>query len=349
MREPREPVPLAQRKTDHLKWGLSPEAVMTRTNGLERFEFRHEALPEMALDDVDTHVTFLGRPLKVPLLISSMTGGTEEARAINENLARAASAVGAAMAVGSQRIMLRDPSSRPSFSVVREVASDLLLFGNLGAQQVTREFGDDDVRNVVEAIGADGLFLHLNPLQEAIQMEGNTDFRGVLGRIGQLAQSLPFPLLVKEVGCGMTSETAVALARQGVAAIDVSGAGGTSWARIEGLRAQDPGRRRLGSVFGEWGISTADSLRDCRRALPRLPLIASGGIRNGLEAAKALALGATLVATAGFLLGPASDSAESVIAALEMFVMELRIAMFASGARDVNALRSGKRLRVVRR
>lgn len=349
MREPTESAPSAQRKTDHLKWGQSPEATMTRSNGLDEFELRHEALPEMHLDEVDTGVTFLGHDLKVPLLISSMTGGTAEARRINENLARAADKVGAAMAVGSQRIMLHDPSCRPSFAVARDVAPDLLLFGNLGAQQVTGEFDDADAREAVERIGADGLFLHLNPLQEAIQMEGNADFRGILNRIGQLAERLPFPVLVKEVGCGMTSETAMALARQGVAAIDVSGAGGTSWARIEGLRASDPRRARLGSVFGEWGISTADSLKDCRRALPTLPLIASGGIRNGLEAAKALALGANLVATAGLLLGPASDSADKVIEALELFILELRVALFVSGARDIVQLQTGKRLRRVRR
>lgn len=322
---------------------------MRRSTGLERFRFQHQALPELNLREVDPGVDFLGWHLRVPLLISSMTGGTAEARTINENLARAAQAGGAAMAVGSQRIAIHDPSCWDSFRVVREAAPEIALFGNIGAVQLNYGLGPADVRELVQGLGADGIFLHLNPLQEAIQEEGDTDFRGLLDKIGQVTRSVSFPVLVKEVGAGIDVALAVSLARQGVAAIDVSGAGGTSWARIEGLRAGDPRRQRLGTIFRDWGIPTAESLIACRARLPDYPLIASGGIRNGLEVAKALALGANLVGIAGPLLKAARESADAVVQLLESLSLELRVAMFASGAGDVQTLRRDDRLQPVLR
>lgn len=339
---------LRRRKEEHLRWAVTPEASMRRPNGLERWELVHRALPEMNLEDVDTRVTFLGKSLQVPLIIASMTGGTAEATHINRNLARAAEAVGAAMAVGSQRIMLDDAAAAASFTVVRNTAPHIVLYGNLGAAQLNDGVGPADVQRACEVLGANGMFLHLNALQEAIQAEGNTDFSHLVDRIGVVVRAVPFPILVKEVGCGIDRDSARALAAAGVAAIDVSGAGGTSWARIEGLRATDPRRARMGAVFGEWGTPTAVALQDCRRALPAYPLIASGGIRNGLEAAKALALGANMVALAGPLLKAAQKSADEAIAALDTLTAELRVAMFVSGARDVASLTT-RQLRRVRR
>ena len=311
---------------------------MRRPNGFERWELAPRALPEMDLRDVDTRVTFLGHRLNVPIIIASMTGGTAEATHINRNLARAAQALGAAMAVGSQRIMLENSRMTKSFTCIRDIAPKMLVYGNLGAAQLNEGFNAADVQRACEAMGADGMFLHLNALQEAIQAEGNTNFGHLVDQIGAVVREVPFPILVKEVGCGIDAHSARALASVGVAAIDVSGAGGTSWARIEGLRATDPRRARMGAVFGEWGTPTAVALRDCRRALPVHPLIASGGIRNGLEAAKALAMGANMVALAGPLLKAAQQSADAVIAALDALMAELRVAMFASGARDVASL-----------
>lgn len=197
---------------------------------------------------------------------------------------------------------------------------------------------------MAEAIGADGIFLHCNPLQEAIQPEGNTNFSGLLDKIGMVARDLRVPLLIKEVGCGIAPDLAQALAERQVRAIDVSGAGGTSWAQIEGLRSSDPHRQRLAQVFSNWGISTADSLRLCHERVPHLPLIASGGIRNGIDAAKALALGADLVALAHPLLEPASHSTQAVIETLTQFIDELRVAMFLVGAARPGDLKNPARI-----
>ena len=322
---------------------------MRQSTGLEGFRFQHQALPDLNLSEVNPQVDFLGWHLRVPILISSMTGGTDEALRINANLARAAQVVGVAMAVGSQRVAIQDPSCWDSFRVVREAAPDIVLFGNLGAVQLNYGLGPADVRELVQGLGADGVFLHLNPLQEAIQEEGDTNFRGLLNKIGEVTRSVTFPVLVKEVGAGINPALAVKLARQGVAAIDVSGAGGTSWAQIEGLRASASGRKRLGTVFRDWGIPTVDALLACRRRLPEYPLIASGGIRNGLEVAKALGLGADLVGMAGPLLKAARESVNAVVELLESLSWELRIAMFASGAGDVGALRRDGRLQPILR
>jgi isopentenyl-diphosphate delta-isomerase len=340
---------IVDRKHEHLHWAMSSLARMRKANGFERFAFEHQALPELSLEDVDVGVTFLGRRLRAPLLISSMTGGTAISQLINERLAAAAQATGVAMAVGSQRIALEVPDTWGSFQVVRDVAPDVLLFGNIGAVQLNYGLTAADCRWLVENLGADGLFLHLNPLQEALQAEGNTNFRGLTDKIHEVCRSVPFPVLVKEVGAGIAPNVAMDLAQAGVAAIDVSGAGGTSWAGIEGLRAHDARRRSLGSLFRDWGLPTAEALVACRARLPDFPLIASGGIEDGIQVAKALALGADLVGVAGLLLPFAQDSTEAVVERLNELVSELRIAMFAVGARDVASLRAGDRLRAVSR
>jgi isopentenyl-diphosphate delta-isomerase len=309
-----------------------------RTTGLERVELAYVALPELDLDAVDTATSFLGRELAAPLLIGAMTGGTQLSGRINENLAIAAQATGVGLMLGSQRVMLDEPDAAASFAVRRH-APDVLLLGNLGVAQLERH-GAAGVRAAVERVEADGLALHTNPLQEAIQPGGDTDFRSVLDRIAETAAEVPFPLLLKEVGHGIGAEVAQAAVAAGVAAIDVAGAGGTSWARVEEFV-------RYGELrhpdLADWGIPTADALTSVRARLPDVPLVASGGIRTGLDAAKALALGADAVAVALPLLRPAIESAEAAVAWIEDFVWQLRRALYCSGSADLAALRAALR------
>jgi isopentenyl-diphosphate delta-isomerase len=341
-----------QRKSEHLDICLHKDVRSALTNGLERYAFVHQALPEMALADVDTKTAFLGRPLRAPLLISSMTGGTPAAREINLRLAAAAQALGLAMGLGSQRAGIEDPALMDTYCV-RAVAPDIALFGNLGAVQLVRAgaggipYGVDECRRAVESVGADALILHLNPLQEALQRGGDTDFCGLLGRIEQLCRTLGMPVIVKEVGWGLSAHVARKLTEAGVAALDVAGAGGTSWSEVERHRsaaAGDVGSTgpglSLAEPFVDWGIPTAEALVQARAACPELPLIASGGIRDGVEGAKCLALGADLVGMAGALLPAADAGAEALLAALTVVLQQLRIAMFCCGARAVAGLRS---------
>ena len=329
-----------QRKMDHIDIALTKRVTMEQSAGFDDFDLMHQALPEIDLADVSLHAVFLGHSLSAPILVSSMTGGTERSYGINLHLAEAVRELGLAMAVGSQRIMVEDPLTRSSFAVAREVAPNIPLYGNLGAVQLNYGMGVDAFQQAAEAIRADGMFLHLNPLQEAIQFEGNTNFSQLLDKIQTLSGQLSVPLLAKEVGSGITPEVAVALAERHVKGIDVSGAGGTSWAQIEGMRTTDPGRKRLAEIFANWGIPTAKSLLLCRAHLPGFPLIASGGIRNGLEAAKALALGADLVGLAYPLLEPATRSTDAVIEVLKQFILEVRMAMFLVGAHDIGTLKT---------
>ncbi|MCL5115885.1 MAG: type 2 isopentenyl-diphosphate Delta-isomerase [Firmicutes bacterium] len=331
---------IRKRKDDHIDIALTKPVTMTRSAGFDDWEFMHQALPELDLADVSLETHFLGHALSAPILVSSMTGGTERSGDINRHLAEAVRELGLAMAVGSQRVMLEDPRALPSFAIVREVGPTMPVFGNLGAVQLNYGMGIDQFQRAREAIRADGMFIHLNPLQEAIQPEGNTNFSRLLDKIETVARALPVPLLAKEVGSGIAPDLAVELTKRQVKAIDVSGAGGTSWAQIEGMRATDPGRQRLAQIFSNWGIPTVQSLRLCRDRLPTLPLIASGGIRNGLDAAKALALGANLIAMAHPLLEPASQSTEAVIAALQQFMLELKVSMFLAGAATIADLQA---------
>ncbi|MBI4614411.1 MAG: type 2 isopentenyl-diphosphate Delta-isomerase [Planctomycetes bacterium] len=333
------------RKEDHLRICLG-EGVSFRevTNGFERWRIPHRALPEVDLDTVELGTTFLGRRLSLPLLISSMTGGSDLARRINQNLARAAQARGVAIGLGSMRILLADESALDTFAV-RDLAPDVPLYANLGAVQLNYGAGAPECEKLVRLVGADGLILHLNPLQEAVQPEGDARFAGLARRIADVVPNLPFPVIAKEVGAGISAEVARELVRAGVRAIDVAGASGTSWSRIEGKRARSERAARLGELFGDWGIPTAECLLDCRQALPEVPLVASGGIRNGLEAAKAIAMGADLVGIARPFLEAANDSAEAAIQRIDEFARELRVAMFAAGARNLAEL---GRVRLVR-
>ncbi len=335
-----------RRKLDHVAICLQEEVEARQDTGFERYRFTHRALPEISLGEVSLAGRFLGRDVGAPLMIASMTGGPQFSRDINRNLARAAQMLGLPIAVGSQRVMFRHPEARTSFTEVREIAPDVPVYGNLGAVQLNCGFGVEEVLQAADVLRADGVFLHLNATQEAIQLRGDTNFRGLLDRIGEVVRAARLPILVKESGAGISAAVAIQLEDKGVAAIDVSGVGGTSWARVEGFRAKEPMRRRLGEVFADWGIPTAESLVQCRAATS-LPLIASGGIRTGLDAAKALALGADLVALALPLLEPATRSADAVAQALSQICEEMRLAMFLVGARDVQGLRSGHSLRCI--
>lgn len=295
------------------------------TTGFERYAFEHCAIPELDLADLDLATCFLGRNLYMPLMIAGMTGGTPRAGEINRNLAIAAQKIGIAMGVGSQRAALEDPSLASTYQV-RDAAPDVLLVANLGASNLTH----DAACRAVDMIRADMLAIHLNPMQEALQPDGNPSFKGVLGAVKQVCEGLNAPVIVKEVGFGISAEVAVMLRDAGVAAIDVAGAGGTSWARIEGIRASGS-LQELARQFEGWGIPTARSLAEVRAAVPDLPLIASGGIRTGLDMAKALALGADLTAVGLPLLHEAAKSAEAVEAWCLQRAGELRLAKFAGG------------------
>lgn len=331
----------AQRKLEHLDI-CTQQDVTARgvTTGLERYRLPHCALPELDLAAVDLSTTFLGKRLRAPVLISAITGGASAARDINRNLAAAAQRLGLAMGVGSQRAAIEDPRLAATYQV-RDVAPDILLLANLGAVQLNYGYGVEQCRRAVEMIGADALVLHLNPLQEALQPGGNTRFAGLLARIEQVCQQLTVPVVVKEVGWGISAEVARALAAAGVAAIDTAGAGGTSWSEVERYRTHDAIQAQVAATFRAWGIPTADSIRAVRQAAPDLPLIASGGIYDGPSAAVALALSADLVGLARPLVAPATSAGgdEQVEETLRVLVEGLRVAMFAAGIKDLAALK----------
>src|SRR5512143_2903579 len=301
--------PLQQRKADHIQINLEKDVRSALETGLDKLRFIHEALPELSLDEIDTNVSIFGKQLAAPILISSMTGGTDQAGTINRRLAEAAQHVGVGMGVGSQRTALEHPEEAESFRV-RKYAPDILLFANLGAVQLNYGYSVDHCRRAVDMIQADALYLHLNPVQEAVQDGGDTDFSGLAGRIEDICRSLEVPVIAKEVGWGISERTARLLKDCGVAAIDVAGAGGTSWSQVEMHRAKSESTRQLAATFVGWGIPTAESIRMVRRAAPDAMVIASGGIRDGLDIAKCIALGATLGGMAGPFLRAAAESTE---------------------------------------
>jgi isopentenyl-diphosphate delta-isomerase len=328
-----------KRKREHIETVLT-EDVRAKgvTTGFERFFFDHVAAPELDLAEIDLSTSLWNRRLSAPLLISSMTGGTGGARDINLRLAEAAQSLGLAMGVGSQRAALEDPALADTYRV-RRAAPDILLFANFGAVQLNRGFGPAEARRAIEMIGADALILHLNPLQEAVQAEGDRDFRGLYGKIETIVRAVPVPVIVKEVGNGISGAVARRLAAAGVAAIDVAGAGGTSWSEVEAYRSRDPARRSVAHEFAAWGIPTALALIEARRAAPGLTIFASGGVRSGVDAAKAIRLGASLIGAAAPVLGSATATTEAVVERMRRMIEELRIACFCTGSRDLAALR----------
>lgn len=329
---------IAQRKRDHMDIVLSGTAKHSHPGGFDAISFVHNALPEVDLDHINLGVEFLGRRLNIPFLASSMTGGPQRAGDINRAIAEAAQHLGFAMGVGSQRIALTGGESHGIGRELRRVAPDIPLYSNLGAVQLAHGMGLDEARRAIDLIGADALILHLNPLQEAVQDHGDWNWQGVEAAIAALARKLDRPIIAKEVGSGISADVARRLAGCGIAAIDVAGAGGTSWAAVEGKRAAESSDQELGEIFRDWGIPTAQCLLDIHRELPDMPLIASGGIRHGLDGAKAIRLGATLVGQAGALLPAATQGTEAVIRHVETWAKALRIACLATGSADLKAL-----------
>lgn len=336
-----------QRKSEHLRIALEePVSPGGASAGFERYRFQHVALPETDLEEVSLSAQFLGHPLAAPLLISSMTGGTPAAAEINQRLAAAAQESGIALALGSTRVAIEDPALIPTFQV-RDIAPSVLLLCNVGAVQLNYGYGYDECMRAMEITSADALVFHLNPLQEALQPGGDTRFGGLLARIESIVRRVPFPVVVKEVGWGISGDIARCLVDCGVAAIDVAGAGGTSWSEVELRRTRDECAARVAADFGCWGIPTAEAIQQVRRACPSTPIVGSGGIRSGVDLAKAIALGADLCGVALPFLRAAAVSDEALRCEIRRFVEGLRIAMFCIGVRDVHSLRAALRLSIL--
>lgn len=340
--------PIEQRKADHIQINLQQDVRSALTTGLENYRFIHEALPELDLARIAPSLSLLGRRLAAPILISSMTGGTKTAGEINERLARAAQEVGVAMGVGSQRAALEQPEVIPTFSITRKVAPDILLFANLGAVQLNEGYDIEHCRRALDMLAADALILHLNPLQEAVQDGGDTNFAGLARKIETICRKLEVPVIVKEVGWGISERTAKLLADCGVFAIDVAGAGGTSWSQVEMHRAPNEFTRQLAATFVGWGIPTAESIQHVKRAAPEMTIFASGGLKDGLDIAKCIALGATLGGMAGQFLKAAALSTEKAIEMLKLTKRQIEVAMFACGAGTLEELGPEKLVEIER-
>jgi isopentenyl-diphosphate Delta-isomerase len=335
------------RKADHLRVCLEEDVQFHQTtNGLERYRFSHCCLPELDRADINLSTSFLGKSLGAPLLISSMTGGTDYAKMINYRLAEVAQQYKIAMGVGSQRVAVENPEVMDTFAV-RSIAPDILLFANLGAVQLNYGYGIEQCLRVIDALQADALILHLNPLQECVQTHGDTNFKGLLDKIADLCRKLPVPVIAKEVGNGISAEMAQKLMDAGVGAIDVAGAGGTSWAKVESQRAKDARQRRLGTTFADWGLPTAECITGIRAIDPEIPLIASGGLRDGLEAAKAIALGADLAGLASPFLKAAAESEAVLSEFTDILIAEMTTVLLCTGNATLSALKHSQALQRV--
>ncbi|AOX00022.1 type 2 isopentenyl-diphosphate Delta-isomerase [Moorena producens PAL-8-15-08-1] len=334
-----------QRKADHIRICLDEDVQFrANTNGLERYRFTHCCLPELNRSEIDISTTFLGKSLGAPLLISSMTGGTEQAKTINFRLAEVAQHYKLGMGVGSQRVAVEKPEVGHTFAV-RSQAPDIILFANIGAVQLNYSYGLEECQKVVDLLTADALILHINPLQECIQANGDTNFKGLLDKINGLCSKLTVPVIAKEVGNGISAAMAQRLLEAGVTAIDVAGAGGTSWAKVESERGLTAHQRRLGQTFGDWGLPTAECITSIRAIAPDIPLIASGGLRNGLDVAKAIALGADISGLALPFLQAAAESVDAVDALVQLLMAEITTALFCTGNATLSDLKQSNTLK----
>ena len=332
---------IEERKADHIEICLKQEVQARKTTtGFEEVQLVHRALPEIEREKIDLATTVFGYKFSAPVLVGAMTGGTQKATKINAALAEAVEELNLGMGVGSQRAAIDNPKLERSFSIVREKAPTAFVLANIGGPQLVTKYGVKEAKKAVEMVGANALAVHLNPLQEAVQPEGDTNYSNLLQKICKVAQELDVPVVVKETGAGIAAEDAAMLEAANVAGIDVAGAGGTSWAAVEYYRAksrQDDFSQRLGETFWDWGIPTAASLVETVNSVD-LPVIASGGIRDGVDAAKALALGASLASATIPFLEPATKGSEDVKKALSYLVGEVRNAMFLVGANSIQKL-----------
>ena len=320
---------IAARKKNHIEICLGEDVRSKITNGFERYRLIHNALPEADFGLFSIETEFLGKKISAPVLISSMTGGTEQGELINQNLLMAAAELNIPFAIGSQRIYLMDQDK--SLYQYRKIAKDIPILANVGAVQLNYGFSRDDLLRAVDMLEADGLILHLNPLQELLQDGGDMDFSGLLGKIEDICADFPVPVIVKEVGWGISCDVACKLRNAGVSIIDVAGAGGTSWSQVESFISADPAARVLAEPFAGWGIPTAECIRSIHEMDPSIQLIASGGMLSGVDAAKAILLGASLAGFAGRLLPGAADKDPlKVHEILESIILQYKIARFVS-------------------
>ena len=337
-----EPRRVEERKMDHIQICLNREVEAKNiTTGFEDIFLIHRALPELNLDEIDLSTEVFGHRFSAPIIISSITGGAEEALKINASIAEAVEELGLGMGVGSQRAALENPNLRRTYSIVRRKAPTAFLAANIGAPQIVRDYKVQELKVAVDMIEADALMIHLNPLQEAIQPEGEALYSGVLMKIREAAESLDIPVIVKETGAGIAAEDARMLKEAGVAGIDVAGAGGTSWAAVECYRANQKGdyfSEEVGRQFWDWGVPTAVCVVEAVQSTG-LPVIASGGVRSGLDIAKALGLGAELAGFALPILKPAAEGSGAVKRRINLFIRQLRTSMFLVGARSIEGLR----------
>jgi isopentenyl-diphosphate delta-isomerase len=327
------------RKDQHLDVVLSGRGRHARDAGFDSIRFVHEALPDLDHDKIDLGADFLERRLKAPLLISAMTGGPARAEDVNARLAEAAEHLGIALAVGSQRAAIEGGASGGLDMGLRRRAPDTPILANIGAAQLTRGFGPDEARRAVAMIGADALIVHLNPLQEACQPEGDRDWWGVEAALEALIRKIEVPVVVKETGAGLSGRTARRLIDMGAAAVDVAGAGGSNWALIEGERATDPLDRIHAAAFADWGVTTPQAIVDVRRACPDSVVIGSGGVRDGVDVARAIRLGADIVGQAAGVLKAATVSTEAVVEHFQTVLRQLRTVCFCTNSANLAQLR----------
>ncbi|WP_172369155.1 type 2 isopentenyl-diphosphate Delta-isomerase [Sporosarcina jiandibaonis] len=338
--------PIDKRKSEHIQIALEEKVTgHSISTGFERVSFLHNALPEIDFEEISIHANFLDFECKTPFLISSMTGGAEFAEKINRNLAEAAEERGWALALGSTRALIESEKFRSSFQV-RKYAPSIPIIANLGAVQFNYGFGTDECRRIIEITESDALVLHLNSIQEVIQPEGNTNFKNLLLKIEQVCSEVGVPVGVKEVGWGIDGATAKKLCDVGISFIDVAGAGGTSWSQVEKFRSTIPVKRKAADAFSEWGIPTVDCITSVRHHIEDQTIIASGGVKTGVDAAKAIALGSDLVGVGRSILKEATQSFEDVMEVMETRELELRMAMFGIGAVSLKELKGTDRLRV---
>ncbi|KIJ88732.1 type 2 isopentenyl-diphosphate Delta-isomerase [Rickettsia asembonensis] len=326
-----------ERKQDHIEINLTKNVESTLTSGFESMQFIHNALPGINYDSIDTTSTFLGKSLQAPILISSMTGGTTRAGDINYRLAQAAQKAGIAMGIGSMRVLLTKPDTIKTFAV-RDVAPDIPLLANIGAVQLNYGVTPKECQYLVNAIKADALILHLNVLQELTQPEGNRNWENLLPKIRKVVNYLSVPVIVKEVGYGLSKQVAENLIEAGVKILDIAGSGGTSWSQVEAYRTTNSLQNRIASSFINWGIPTLDSLKMVREVSGNIPIIASGGLKSGIDGAKAIRMGANIFGLAGQLL-KAADISESLLSEeIQLIIEQLKITMLCTGSRTLKDL-----------